>query len=351
MENKNLIFVNEIFDYERHSVEGAHALGLNQWKGWWCSAGIRSIYIDFDGNVFRGTCSVGGWIGNINCVTGLWEGPRLTTRQEWVRCNLDVCSCGADMAVPKVKDYDLIKDFKIEDINKKLLHEVETIKNPNVVYSDATKDFKSVIWDLGRLCNFDCSYCSKNSHNNYDPVKNLKAMIAAYENLQNYWNKNDERLKFSIAGGEPTVYKDYLPFVKYLKEKNHIVMTTTNGSNSEKYYAELAEYSDICFSIHLKYAEKLGIDKFVKNVLAAAETTKQAHINNTVAKYNWIIVRIMLEPGKLETAKKVYSEFTEKLQGYNNIVITVDVVHNADGDHKIYEYSSEELEWLSELHG
>lgn len=357
MDNKNLIFINEIFDYNKQSVESAHSLGLNKWKGWWCAAGLRSLYIDFDGNVWRGTCTEGGWIGNINSVTGLSNGPELL-QNKWVHCSLDVCSCGADMAVPKVKTHDLIDVYTNQDVQKKLNREFEVLKDPNIVFSDANKEYKSIIWDIGRLCNFDCSYCSKNSHNNYDPVKNLKYMMNVYNNINKFWNvklpSNNfrrERLKFSITGGEPTVYKDYLPFVKKLKEDDQIIMTTTNGSNSTEYYKELAKYSDIAFSIHLKYVGVFGVDKFVNNAVAAAETTQQGHLDDTSAKYNWIIVRIMLDPGNLEIAKKVYASFTEELQGFKNCIITVDLLHTADGDsHQLYEYSDEEIEWIERIH-
>ena len=351
MDNKNLIFVDKDFNYNKQSAESAHSLGLNHWKGWWCSAGLRSIYIDFDGNVWRGTCNQGGWIGNINSVTGLSQGPQLL-KNRWVHCGLDVCSCGADMAVPKVKELRFVNEHIKPGVTSKLNKEIDTIDDPMIVYSDANTEYKSIIWDIGRLCNFDCSYCSKNSHNNFEPVKNLKSMMNVYQNINKFWNQTNERLKFSITGGEPTVYKDYLPFVKKLKEDDQIVMTTTNGSNSTEYYAELALYSDIAFSIHLKYVDRLGLDKFINNVVAAATTTEQGHANDTIAQYNWIIIRIMLDPGNLELAKTVYTAFKENIQEFKNVVLTVDLLHEADGDsHQLYTYTKEELEWIESTYG
>ena len=356
MDNENIYLIDNNLNYSRYSAEGLHSLNLNRWNGWLCSAGLRSLYIDFDGNVWRATCSEGGWIGNINSMTGLVRGDTLTDGI-WVECKKEVCACGADMAVPKVKDKKFIPIFfkidgkKAQGLSiKEHLDKNTTTIDPSIVYSDANEMFKTVIWDIGRLCNFDCHYCSKNSHNNFDPVKNLKFMTNAYENIQNNWNVNKEKIKFVITGGEPTVYRDYLPFVKMVKEEGHIVHTTTNGSNSEEYYKELAKYSDIAFSIHLNYVKHFGIEKFTKSVKAAATTTDQGYIDESESKYNWVIVRIMLDPGNLEIAKEVYNSFKENFSIHKNFVLAVDLVHDTSSGKELYNYSKEELDWISSIH-
>lgn len=350
MDNSNIIFVTKKMDFAAHSAESTHSLGLNHWKGWWCSAGVRSVYIDFDGNIFRGTCSVGGWYGNVFNVTGFTNGEHLTAN-EWISCTREVCSCGADMAVPKVKrKEDIGTYFNLNSTTKPAID--PTVEDPNVdpdmVFSYTVNMFRTVIWDLGRRCNFDCWYCSKNSHNNYEAHKNYDMLETAYKNLDKNWMFGD-RTKFVFTGGEPTVYKDYLPFVKMLKENDHIVHTTTNGSNNPKYYSELAEVSDIVFSIHLNYVKQFGIDKFVSSAVAAADTTESGFLNDTVAKYNWVIVRIMLDPGNLDIAKETYAAFKEKCSHYQNFVLAVDLVHQTDNSNLLFKYSEEELEWIKGL--
>lgn len=351
MENKNIFLIDKDKRYSKHSVEELHSLNLNQWTGWWCSAGLRSIYIDFDGNVWRATCGEGGWIGNISCQTGLNNSIDLTDRK-WILCSKKTCACGADMTIPKIKN---IKDKSKYFTNDGKLSQLtlgDEIKHvtPNIVYSAENEKFKTVTWDIGRLCNFDCHYCSKNSHNNFDPVKNLKFFINAYENIKRWWNIDNERIKFVITGGEPTVYKDYLSFVKILKQDNHIVHTTTNGSNTVNYYSELARYSDLSFSIHLNYVKKLGIQKFIDNIKSAAETTENGYSNNTDARFNWVVVRIMFDPGNLKIAKEIYKMIKEELNPYKNFVLTVDTVHEADGNKILYNYTDEEKEWLDQIH-
>lgn len=49
------------FDYLMASVNN-----LNDFKGWTCTAGINRLFIHKDGSINRGSCGVGGVVGNIN---------------------------------------------------------------------------------------------------------------------------------------------------------------------------------------------------------------------------------------------------------------------------------------------
>lgn len=344
--NSNLIFIDKKLDYSHHSVELVHSLGLNRWKGWQCSAGLRTLYIDFDGNIFRGTCGEGGWIGNVNNTTGFTNGRELSDKK-WVTCGKEVCSCGADMAAAKIKDPDRIPIFF--DRRDTLLRQRHILRNhkdtvePELVVSKDSIEFKLISWEVGRRCNFNCWYCAPNSHNNFEGQKNLEQLESAYDRLRTVWIKND-RVKFNFTGGEPTVHKDYLPFVKKLKSDDHVIMTTTNGSHSADYYSELAQYSDICFSIHLNYVKQFGVQKFIRSIQAARDTIQKAKEEDTIAKHNLVIVRIMLDPGNLETAKQFHSAFSTT---FNDILLSIDTVHQTQNGHVPYEYTQEELDWVT----
>lgn len=70
---------------------------LNQFKGWHCKAGLESLMINWDGDVHRATCRVGGSLGNI--YNGTFIPP-----QEQVICTRNWCTCAADIPLTKVKD-------------------------------------------------------------------------------------------------------------------------------------------------------------------------------------------------------------------------------------------------------
>ena len=69
---------------------------LNQFKDWTCNAGLESLMINWDGDVHRATCRVGGSLGNI------YEG-NFTIPLTPIVCTRDACTCAADIPLTKVK--------------------------------------------------------------------------------------------------------------------------------------------------------------------------------------------------------------------------------------------------------
>jgi MoaA/NifB/PqqE/SkfB family radical SAM enzyme len=68
----------------------------NQFEGWSCNAGLESLMINWDGEVYRATCRVGNSLGNIyNDSFELSTDPVICTRK-W-------CTCAADIPITKVK--------------------------------------------------------------------------------------------------------------------------------------------------------------------------------------------------------------------------------------------------------
>jgi len=57
LDNKQLRVYDENGTFTRVSVDEAIARGYNSWKGWKCSAGVRNLYIDYDGNVWNANCA------------------------------------------------------------------------------------------------------------------------------------------------------------------------------------------------------------------------------------------------------------------------------------------------------
>lgn len=68
----------------------------NQFEGWKCRAGIESLMINWDGEVHRATCRVGGSLGNI--YTGDFKIPADETI-----CTRKFCTCAADVNITKWK--------------------------------------------------------------------------------------------------------------------------------------------------------------------------------------------------------------------------------------------------------
>ena len=68
----------------------------NKFKDWACMAGVESLMINWDGEVHRATCRVGGSLGNIYDNT--FEMPK-----EYITCTREWCTCAADVNITKWK--------------------------------------------------------------------------------------------------------------------------------------------------------------------------------------------------------------------------------------------------------
>lgn len=83
VDNEQIIHANDIIKKN-----------LNQFKGWTCNAGLESLMINWDGEVHRATCRVGGSLGNI--YQGTFVAP-----SNPVICTRDWCTCAADIPLTK----------------------------------------------------------------------------------------------------------------------------------------------------------------------------------------------------------------------------------------------------------
>ena len=70
-------------------------LHYNQFKGWACNAGLESLMINWDGEVHRATCRVGGSLGNI--YAGSFDTPSAP-----ITCDRNWCTCAADIPLTKL---------------------------------------------------------------------------------------------------------------------------------------------------------------------------------------------------------------------------------------------------------
>ena len=84
------------FNGVQFKVPELRSLKKNTFKGWTCSIGNSRLYITADGNIYRGTCRVGGKIGNLFVDTNL-------SLLEDVLCTRDECYCGDEITLKKYR--------------------------------------------------------------------------------------------------------------------------------------------------------------------------------------------------------------------------------------------------------
>ena len=97
----------ELFDEDYHYNE-LNFDKKNNYEGWLCWAGVKHLKVTPPGDIYIGSCHVGGKRGNI------YDSGSIDLPKEPIRCPKWRCTDNLDLKVPKIKDwkyYHLIKDM------------------------------------------------------------------------------------------------------------------------------------------------------------------------------------------------------------------------------------------------
>lgn len=133
---------------------------------------------------------------------------------------------------------------------------------------------KSMIWNMTRNCNFQCSYC-------YFPHTNEKIRnpISA-ETLLEFLNRNHDKWLVGMTGGEPFLYPEFVSLCKKITQKHYIgIDTNLSLSKQINEFAKTISpqsVNDIYASLHIEEREKRNaIPAFIENyhILADAGFT------------------------------------------------------------------------------
>jgi MoaA/NifB/PqqE/SkfB family radical SAM enzyme len=78
-----------------------------------------------------------------------------------------------------------------------------------------------VSWDLGRRCNYDCTYCPSHRHDNHSPHASLEELKKTANFVFEYLSlilpyKKKSSARVSFTGGEPTLNPHFMEFSQWL---------------------------------------------------------------------------------------------------------------------------------------
>ncbi len=331
MTNKHLRIYNNK-EYLRLSVDETIARNYNKWKDWKCYAGVKNLYIDYNGNIF--TCNTAGsnavlfnrkayhkyldkklygkgkateetknihlknWLkkkeafsrlikpneekGCIGNIFSEYELPK-----DIMTCPFDSCSCGADVLISKYKSD---KDFYLPVTSlgfdgHEHGTEVSNITKPTSVEMQWPVPYQ-ILWDLTRRCNYNCSYCWAEIHNKVEKFIDINIIIKTIDSLLEWSSKKE--IRFNFGGGEPTLHPNFIDILSYLQKNNQWVLVTSNMSRSLDFWKECSKYiHSINMSAHFESMDKQHFIDVLKIFIA-----KQDKIN--------IEVKLMTPPGKLQ---------------------------------------------------
>jgi MoaA/NifB/PqqE/SkfB family radical SAM enzyme len=191
----------------------------------------------------------------------------------------------------------------------------------------AHQDSIRVEWNLGKRCNYNCSYCPESIHDNTSPHTDIEILKATVDKLVAL----GKPIRLSFTGGEPTVHPKFTELVKYANHKNiQWVSVTTNGTLPFEFYAMLP-VDQYVFSLHLEYDWRRVWD----TVLKVSNQSNKKVIAQIMAHHNYMDAVLQLRARCLQ----------------EEIPSTVRRIRWTEGDHDLFDdmrYHPDDLKWIKE---
>lgn len=298
----------------RKSNHAQAKTSYNKFKGWHCGAGLEFLWISNLGDVFGNVCRHSGQYGNVFTDFVLPTEPML--------CPAESCYCAADLNILKSKDIKNFKsirhlaDFSAPKYNKEEILSIQT-HNPEF----------AINWNIGKRCNYDCSYCPSTVHDNFSPHLELDLFKKAFDKI--YKHASGQSLKITFTGGEPTVNPDYYDIVSYAVAHGTKVITNTNGTGSFNKLAKLQEAGGLHISVHTEFYQSEKLAKKIEKL--------------SKIKQGYCTIKFMLSPGQLHTCKDFFDTLPQSTENYH---ISIEPLVDKSNNNKILDYTEEELEFI-----
>jgi MoaA/NifB/PqqE/SkfB family radical SAM enzyme len=207
-----------------------------------------------------------------------------------------------------------------------------------------------VTWDVGRRCNYNCSYCESSRHDNNSRLHSLDEFISTFRfikswtGLYNSQRKLKSQTNINFTGGEPTVNNNLYKLVEHIKKDDETfnLSLTTNGAWNTKFTNKILDnFNGVTVSYHAEAHESL------KNL--AIQNIKELHKHNI-----WLQVNVMLHMDYWDECAEVYKILKEegirvnpRPIGDGNITRSGWFV-DADGSQRrtSHPYTSSQQEWF-----
>lgn len=212
-----------------------------------------------------------------------------------------------------------------------------------------------VIWETGRRCNYDCTYCESTRHDNHSSLHSLEEYLKTLEFIKQWTDTyNDHRIIKSethliFTGGEPTVNPDFWNLIDIIKSdhKEFKLALTTNGAWSPKNTEKISNYfNSVTVSYHAE-ADKFLKDQVIHNILLLHKSKI------------WLQVNVMLHTDHWNECVEVYEMLKStgiranlRPIGDGNILRKGWFI-DADGKQRrtSHDYTEEQKQWFFEQSG
>lgn len=184
-----------------------------------------------------------------------------------------------------------------------------------------------VEWNLGKRCNYDCSYCPSAIHDNTSPHTDIEVLKTAIDKLVTL----GKPIRLSFTGGEPCVHPKFQELLMYARHKGvSWISVTTNGTRPYEFY-RILPVDQYVFSIHLEYEWM----RVVNTITKLADETKFKLIGQIMAHHDYM-PHAMIVKGMLDK---------------ETIPNTVRRIRWTEGDHDLFDdmrYHPDDLKWIKD---
>jgi MoaA/NifB/PqqE/SkfB family radical SAM enzyme len=187
------------------------------------------------------------------------------------------------------------------------------------------KDTIKVEWNLGKRCNYNCSYCPSSIHDSTSPHTDINILKATVDKL----TELNKPVRLSLTGGEPCVHPDIEELIAYIKSKNIWLSITTNGTRKATWYVS-QPVDQYVFSLHFEH--EWG------HVLTTIERTSD------LIKDTKIVVHVMAHQEMMKEVRAVANALETR-----NIAYNIRRVRWTEGDADLFDdmkYDQSDLDWI-----
>jgi MoaA/NifB/PqqE/SkfB family radical SAM enzyme len=191
------------------------------------------------------------------------------------------------------------------------------------------QDTIKVEWNLGKRCNYDCTYCPESIHDNSSSHTDIELLKHAADQLM----RLGKPIRLSFTGGEPTVHPQFTELLNYCK---HIgiewISVTTNGTRTAKWYAD-QRVNQYVFSLHFEY-------DYSRVITTIINTTKLWSEPKT------IMVHVMAHHEHMDAVRDTVG-YLELMK----VPYAIRRVRWTEGDHDLFDdmrYAPDDLSWIKE---
>ena len=119
---------------------------------------------------------------------------------------------------------------------------------PIKIVSTQKPNILAIRWNPNNVCNYKCEYCWPGSNKgDYKSPEDLNLIVKNFNHMiERYKTKLGKTVvHLSLAGGEPTLWKDLGKFIEEIKKENNVYFTLiSNGSRTLRWWKEYGHLID-----------------------------------------------------------------------------------------------------------